>query len=91
MVISVEIYAFLTCVENSNLDYTTHGRVCQHCHVSAPEDEKSSGDGGVGEDVEEAEGEEGEDVLHVVQVRPTHSLHILVQPSLRYASNFIHL
>merc|ERR1712110_824313 len=46
-----------------------------------PEDEHSSGEGGVGEDVEEAEAEEGEDVLHVVQVGPTHSLNILVQPS----------
>ena len=47
-----------------------------------PEDEDSSGEGGVGEDVEEAEAKEGEDILHVVQVGPTHSLNILVHPRL---------
>ena len=47
-----------------------------------PEDEDSSGEGGVGEDVEEAKAEEGKDVLHVVQVGPTHSLDVLVRSSL---------
>ena len=47
-----------------------------------PEDEGGSGEGGVGEDVEEPDAEEGEDVLHVVQVSPTHSLNILVHPGL---------
>ena len=47
-----------------------------------PEDEYSSGESGVGENVEEAEAKEGEDVLHVVQVGPTHSLNILVHPRL---------
>ena len=47
-----------------------------------PEDEDSSGEGGVGEDVEEAEAKEGEDILHVVQVGPTHSLNILVHTRL---------
>jgi len=52
-----------------------------------PEDEDSSGEGGVGEDVEEAEAKEGEDVLHVVQVGPTHSLNILVHT--RFESFFL--
>jgi len=43
-----------------------------------PENEDGSGEGWVGEDVEESEAEEGEDVLHVVQVGTTHSLNILV-------------
>ena len=47
-----------------------------------PEDEDSSSKGGVGEDVEDAEAKEGEDVLHVVEVSPTHSLHILIWPGL---------
>jgi len=62
-------------------DKEIHNGVDDSAGSKNPEDEKSSGDGGVGEDVEEAETEEGEDVLHVVQVRPPHSLHILVQPS----------
>ena len=47
-----------------------------------PEDEDGSVKSRVGEYVEEAEAEEGEDVLHVVEVSPTHSLHILIWPSL---------
>ena len=47
-----------------------------------PEDEDGSVKSRVGEDVEEAEAEEGEDVLHVVEVSPTNSLHILIWPSL---------
>merc|ERR1719341_1730217 len=45
-----------------------------------PEDEDGSGEGGVGEDVEEPDAEEGEDVLHVVQVSSTYSFNILVHP-----------
>ena len=47
-----------------------------------PEDEDGSVKSRVGEDVEEAEAEEGEDVLHVVQMSPTHSLYILIRPGL---------
>ena len=47
-----------------------------------PEDEDGSVKSRAGEDVEEAEAEEGEDVLHVVQVSPSHSLNILVHPGL---------
>ena len=49
---------------------------------NTPEDEKSSCKGGAGEDVEEAEAEEGNDVLDVVQVGASDSLHILVRRSL---------
>ena len=44
-----------------------------------PVAEESSGIGGVGEHVEEAQDEEGEDVLDVVLVSSPHSLNILIQ------------
>merc|ERR1719234_2721694 len=46
-----------------------------------PEDEDCSGEFRVGEDVEESKAEEGEDVLHVIQVSPTHSFNILIRTS----------
>ena len=54
-----------------------------------PEDEDSSSKGGVGEDVEDAEAKEGEDVLHVVEVRAPHPLHVLVHARLGIRDNKI--
>ena len=75
MIIVVGIHTRCRKLITSNLDQTKLGQV-------KPEDEDGSGEGRVGEDVEEAETEEGEDVLHVVEVSPTHSLYILIHPGL---------
>ena len=48
------------------------------CEYIQPEDKKSGGEGGAGEDVEDSQAEEGQDVLQVVQVGATHSFYILV-------------
>ena len=47
-----------------------------------PEDKKSSCQCGAGEDVEEAEAEEGNDVLDVVEVGASDSLHVFIRRSL---------
>ena len=52
------------------------------CECIQPEYEKSSGESGAGEDVEDSQAEEGQDVLQVVQVGATHSFYILVHLSL---------